>query len=257
MSQLVTTDNKLYNGQGSLIAAIAINGVAGKFFELGNLEKLEVTLKRTATPIKETQTGQGGTLRTDYHSPEIEIAADLHNFNQANAKLLLKSAGKAMPAKTVTGETLLDDLIAGDIVRLKGVNVSSVVIKDSASSPATLDPGEHYISTPQGSVKFLDVTGFTQPFKADYAQAASTSMTILSGNEVELWLSFEGLNRAENMEPVLVDFYRCQTDLLEKITLLTETSTTFPLKASVLLDPTKQQDDEYGYFGRVVMINQP
>ena len=48
--------------------------------------------------------------------------------------------------------------------------VSSLVVVDSAGTPATLTAGTHYTADLDfGALQFLDTTGFTAPFKAAYS----------------------------------------------------------------------------------------
>ena len=77
---------------------------------------------------------------------------------------------------------------------------SSVVIKDSTpGTPKTLAPGVNYQLRDGGifgSLDVLDVTTggpFVAPFKADYAYGAHTRATLLTTDQQEYALRFEGV----------------------------------------------------------------
>lgn len=76
-----------------------------------------------------------------------------------------------MSISTVTGEAINSGAmpVVNTKYYLANKKVSSLVITDSATTPATLVYGTHYISDNEsGSVQFLNVTGFTAPIKASY-----------------------------------------------------------------------------------------
>lgn len=254
MPQLVDQHSKYFAGQGTLILAALTNGVRGAFGHAGNVPTLGVSFKIEREEHKESQTGKGLTDRTLEKERSGEIEIDLEKFDIANLRRMLLGSVKQLAAGTVTDEVMRSGIAAGDIEVLLGINISSLVIKDSAASPATLVEGTHYRYSSHGSVEFLDVGSFVQPFKASYAKAASEGVTMMMGQPGQYFLRFEGLNRAEGNEPVLVEFYKVELDIIDKLDLITDKISAFKVKGKLLADLTKDPDGEFGYFGRIVTL---
>lgn len=254
--QLVDTKKDYYRGQGTLLVAEVIDGRPGPFRKIGNLQQLEVTQKRSSEKHIETQSGMGMTDHVDYKDPEIEISFDLEKFDTKNMEMMFKGTVHQIAEKTVTGEEM-PTAKAGEIWRLKGVNVSALKLVDSTSgTPKSLVEGTHFVYSPHGSVEFVDVTGFQQPFFADYKQSASVTITMLTAPEKEYWYAFEGLNCAKGLEPVGLDYYRVQTDLADKIPLINEKIASFNVKGQALADMSKPANGEYGRIGRITRMPQ-
>lgn len=253
MAQLVNPKTEYFQGQAVLQIAKVINGIPGPFRKVGNLKGLSVTQKQSSEKHKETQSGLALTDLVIYGEPEIEIDFDLENvLDLENLKMYLRGKGVKSPAKTVTDEPVQPGLVDGDSVILRGINVSNVKLTDADGKPLTA--GTHFRFDPQGTVEMLNISTFKQPFKADYDQGAVDIITMMTGDRPEFWFRISGVNRLQNLRPLLVDYYRVQTDLGEKLELISEKMTSVPIKAQALADLTKDMDGEYGPFGRIVPL---
>ncbi|MCZ7748512.1 hypothetical protein O8J69_34570, partial [Pseudomonas aeruginosa] len=115
------------------------------------------------------------------------------------------------------------DLKAGDFVKLDRQFVSSVVLTDSATTPAELVLGTDYrIESPTaGLIELLNVTGKTQPFKAAYASEVATGYTMFTSPPPERYILLDGIN-TENQEPVIVTLYRCKFDPVGDLALIND-----------------------------------
>ncbi|MFC4158286.1 phage tail tube protein [Chitinimonas lacunae] len=254
MTPLIDRKTEYYQGQGSAYVAEVVNGVPGKFRHLGNLASLNVTQKRNVSKHKESQSGMGMTDLVLYDDPEIEIEIPLQKLNVANLLWMVKGSAHELPERTSTDEAFEAGLVAGDLIRLPYPNVSDVQIVDSSAAPKTLELGKHYLFSQQGMVEFLDLDGFTQPLKRSYKAGKATRVAMLTDTEREHWLRFEGLNRARSNEPLLIEYYRIQTDLADKLDLITDKLAEFTVKAQALSDPTKPLTGEYGQFGSITKM---
>lgn len=101
----------------------------------------------------------------------------------------------------------------GDILPLPGgkTNVTSLVITDSAGSPATLVLGPDYeISQGKSSIKILNLGSYTQPFKAAGTEAAGSQVNLFQSPPALQGLRFEGLNKANNDAVIVIDLPKIQ-----------------------------------------------
>lgn len=149
----------------------------------------------------------------------------------------------------------VNSITAGQTVRLPGgrKHVSSLVIKDSAGTPATLTPGTHYnvIDLDAGLVKFINITGFTQPFTASGTEGAGSRVSLLTQRTLEKFLLFKGINIANDDKVVLVELYRVQIEPANSWTLLNDGNNVnaYEINGEVLIDSTKPSDPVLGQYG--------
>lgn len=106
---------------------------------------------------------------------------------------------------TVTGgafaaTAFADALLAvSDIAPIPGnkTKISSLVITDSAGSPATLVLGTDYeADADAGVIKILSVGAYTQPFKAAGSEAAGTALNLAATQPGVKGMRFKGINIA-------------------------------------------------------------
>lgn len=226
---------QLYRGQGKLFLAQVIAGVVGAGKFLGNVTALSLTPSVEKLEHLESTSGKRALDKTIVTSRKMALAATLEDFSPDTLAIAFQGAKVETVAGTVTGETLPAGLVAGDYVALEHTDVSSLVITDSAGSPATLALGTDYTveSAKHGSIKLLNAGTFVQPLKAAYGYGASTSTSIMSGSMKTYELRFEGLNTAEDDKPVLVKA-RIELEPGQKLDLIGDAFGSYDLSANVL-----------------------
>lgn len=247
-----------FSGQGKCyIAARDSNGNALAFRYLGDCSGLEVGLE---TEVVEHEEHVSGNRLTDLRlerKNKATMTISVDEWSRDNVGLALRGAPAQITGGTVTAETFPGSLVVGDIVRTVKPKISSVVLKDSAGSPGTLTPGTHYRvnSADHGSIELLNLGTFTQPFKADYSNAAAWNVPMFGISNIERWFRFEGLNSADSGKPVLVELYRVSFDPMRTLSLISEDINKAELNGSPLYDSTKTADAVLKNFGRVVFVD--
>ena len=244
-----------YSGQGRVYAAQ--RSPAGEPLTLrwlGNVPELTVNLSTETLDHRESYSGQRLTDFRLVTSKQGELAATLEEFRPENLELALYGVTSATAAGTVVDEALPTGVAAGDIRLLTRQFVSSVVVTDSAASPATLVAGTHYrVHAAMGAIEFLSVTGFTQPFVCDYAYGSARSTAMFRAPQPEVWLRFDGLNTADGNTPIIIDLYRVALDPVQDFGLVSNELQSFQLRGGVLADQTKPADGALGQFGRIIL----
>ena len=110
-----------------------------------------------------------------------------------------------------------------------------------------------------GSLDVLDVTTggpFVAPFKADYAYGAHTRATLLTTDQQEYALRFEGVSKANNQR-VLYEFWRAKFSPADKMSLISDDPAAPKVTVSLLADSSKAVDSEFGQFGRITYFGAP
>lgn len=191
-----------------------------------------------------TYMGCTGTLRVK----EVEgISLPLALFGQENSEAGATLTNQAFPSGIAVGEK---HFLPGH-----PIGVTAVTIHDSAGTPDTLDAGTDYeLDADFGTVKFLNVTGFTQPFKANYTKPAIKSVSIASTVPGEKFIFFRGINIADEEKPVALEMYRARLSPSKQLSLKTAEGkevTVFEFTIEFLADPTKPRDPVLGRHGRL------
>lgn len=147
-----------------------------------------------------------------------KMVASVHNASMlalylfGNTKNIPGGAFLAADAIFPTGITVGQRLpIPGD-----RKNITSLVIKDSAGSPATLTLNTHYTieDADAGVIKFgpSSISGFTQPFTAAGTEGSGTGVEVLTQRVYERWLLFKGVNIADGDKSCIVNLYKIQIE---------------------------------------------
>lgn len=246
-----------YYGQGEVLLAPIVNNVPGKYRKIGDVSSLKLAMELEKVEHKESYSGQKALVRSFPIGKKSTLTATLHDLNVENLALTLFGKPLITPGGTVTSETLPADMKAGDMAMLAHPGVSEVVVTDSATGPATLDP-KHYSVSPHGGLTLLSlpVPPPTQPFKVAYRYAEAKAVSIFTAPQPLVALRYEGINLAENGAPVIVDLYKVATDPLKELAFITDGGDVAGMEISggVLLDSSKPADGDLGQFGRIIQV---
>ncbi len=222
----------------------------------GNVADLKLSLKTEVLEHYESQSGQRSLDHRMVKSKSATINLAIEEFTKENLALALYGTHIATLGGTVTDEPVGGPApVVGDRYFLAHPKVSSLVVKDSAGTPATLNAGTQYTADVDfGAIQFLDTTGLTAPFKASYAFGDVSEIGIFTQPLPERFLRLEGLNTAQGNAKVLVELYRVAFDPLKELALISNEYNKFELEGSLLADASKPYDSVLGQFGRIVQI---
>lgn len=247
-----------FSGQGKVfIASRATNGLPAAMRWVGNVPDLKITLETEKLEHKESSSGQRLTDLSLITGKKASVEFTLEEFSSDNLALALYGSKSSITGSTVTGEVLANPLAAGDYARLVNGKVSSVVIKDSAGTPATLVAGTDYevASSDHGTLKILNIGSYVQPFKADYSYGEQINVGLFQAAAPDRWLRFEGLNTADALKPVLIELYKVSLDPLAELALISDDLAKLTLSGAALYDASKVGDAILGQFGHVVDLS--
>ena len=222
----------------------------------GNVAELKLSLKTDVLEHYESQSGQRSLDHRMIKSKSATINLSIEEFTKENLALALYGTHVATASGTVTDELIGGAVpVVGDRYFLAHPKVSTLILKDSTGTPATLTLGTHYTAdTDFGAIQFLDTTGLTAPYKASYAFGDVSEIGIFTQPLPERYLRLEGLNTAQGNAKVLVELYRVAFDPLKELALISTEYNKFDLEGSLLADATKPYDAVLGQFGRIVQI---
>lgn len=242
-------------GKGPLfLADNDSNGNPGALSDVGEVMiSYEITKE-----YKSNFSSRNAVNEKDAHVPvsqEVKGTISLKEPTAQNLQLILHGKKTALAGGSVTAQAFPAGVQAGESYRLPGFAgiASALTIVDSAGTPVPLVLGTNYtVDLNYGRVKFLLVSGFTQPFKASYTNAAATRNSILTQRVVNKFVRLEGLNIGNNDGP------RKFVDELYSVTLMPATKVegkggddfaTYEMAFECVVNPQAALDEEFGRYG--------
>jgi hypothetical protein len=213
---MITETIKEYYGHGELWLGTAVAGGMPSAFDtsIAAIDSLEITLaaeyiehvsKRTSIAKKDLKVTRmvsgNGKLTCSQHSIAL-----LKKYLYGNSSTVTGGAFAA----TAFAKALA---VVGDYLPLPSnkKKVTSLVITDSAGSPATLALDTDYSADADaGVIKILSVGAYTQPFKAAGTETAGTQLNIFQTTPALQGMRFKGINLADSNDVKVVDFGKVQ-----------------------------------------------
>lgn len=248
--------NRLFSLQGSFytLKRKADNSLdlASKTW-LGNVSTATIEISVDKEEKKESFSGNRGLYGTLITGKTATLNMTLDEWTQEGLALGLYGQEITIPAKTITGE-VFPGVADGEIITLDNLFISDLVIKDSASTPIELKLGVHYTveSTTSATIKLLDVTTLSQPLKADYKAAETSSIAIFSNVQApERFLMFEGVDTLSGNK-VHAELYRVQFDPTSSFGLIDDSFGALELTGNLLIDSERMDDSMLGGYARIV-----
>lgn len=247
-----------FSFQGKVyLGARQTNGKPGAMAWVGDASVLQVALQSDVSTRNESYSGNRLPSARLSKAKTATVKLTLNDFSAANLALGLYGDANVIASGSVaTGspETLPIGIVVGDSIMLAHTNVSAVVIKDSAGTPATLVSGTDYVvdSANGGVVRFLNIGTYTQPFKASYSYGGGTDLAMFIEEAPERYLILDGFNTVEgDSSPVRVQLYRVVFDPASTLDLISNDFGTLELSGSCLYDSVNAADATLGGFGKI------
>ncbi len=253
-----------FSGQGKInIGPRNADGTPGPLRWVGDAT-LEFGFTPNETKFAENWTGTRGTGLTLTGDTDATLTLTFLQFNDENFKIATRGTTQTQSVTPVVGKTIATDALkVGDILSLGAFDVSAVAIKDSTSgTPITMTEGVTYkLNAKFGSIEILDITTegpFVGATKADLTPGAVDLIKMMASSGDEYWVRFEGQNTVPGAtyKYVVADFYRWSPPPSETMSLLQDGQSRLetPIAGSLLADSTKGASDEFGYYGRMAML---
>ncbi|MGH9202113.1 MAG: hypothetical protein ACRD2A_12865 [Vicinamibacterales bacterium] len=243
-----------FSGQGNVYVATASAGVPGVFRHVGNCPILNVQLETDVLEHKEATSGQRLTDLRIIRGKTAKFSFTIEEFEKKNLALALYGADSSVASGSVVAEAF-PTVAVGDFVKTAKQKLSAIVVKDSAGTPATLTLNTHYevTSADHGTIKFINLASFTQPFKIDYSHAVVTNVNMFTQGFTDRWLKFDGLNTVDTNKACLIELFKCSFDPASQIDFINDDIMKFELNGAALYDSTKAADTVLGQFGRLIL----
>lgn len=258
------TAERYYFGQGRLYSRDSAMAGRKGWVWWGDVSALTFEPSLETVRHRESYSGNRATTRKFDFLSDCTIKGTLHQIDAAGLARLLNGTVTEIAGGAVVSEDL-GTVVVGDVIRLDHPGISDLIVKDSATpTPATIydaatPNGTFDVSTDFGGLECLSLPTApapTPPLLASYTYVPVRQLAFLNKIPDTLQLKYEGINLAEGGAPVIVEFYRVSTALLQTLSLITSgtdvAGTDFSLEA--LLDSSKPASGDLGQFGRLLEV---
>lgn len=256
-----TTDH-YYSGQGVvMLAQRDANGNPKGFQPVGNVSDLKISVGVSTLEHKESKSGQRATDLRLTTETKCSLSMTMENFIAANLADALRGTDTNVAAGSAVDVALT--CYAGAITALPHINVSDVTVQTTDATPITLTPypgtggkWDFRVNEAAGSILINGNAGTRDKLvtvgadglvalTADYDYATQVHVDALTEGAKELYMRFEGLNTAEENDPVVVEVFKFLTDPLKELSLISDGLQQFTLEGSVLADATKTDGSKF------------
>jgi hypothetical protein len=247
----------VFIGRGIVYAApvdATTGHITGGYVDLGEVENfapgadIQTIEKRTS---RNSSNGLVARIETQINS---KLTLVLNEPNTDNLVYILRGDQYTQAASPITDENLrATGLVAGDYLYTKHPIGTWTSLKDSAGSPATLVENTDYeiVDADYGQIKLLNVSGDTQPYKANYTPQAYTGVRALMTDPLYYRIRIDGINLVDSTK-FIAEYYKVRLSPATEFPLIGQDFAQYTLEGAALADSTKTSDSVLGSYGRFI-----
>jgi hypothetical protein len=247
-------------GKGKVsLAERDANGAVSEILYLGNCPELKISGSADRVDHYESESGSNVRDRSLVKTSSMEMSVTLESMSADNLAVLVWGAKNDIAAVTTQTHEFPDGIVAGQThIVPNGFNMTNTSLKDDAGSPVTVPTTKYDLDASFGTIQFLDVATYAQPFTLHYDRGAGVAIPFMTQQAPTRFLRFEGLNLGNPgtgvSQKFLVELYIVQFDLAQDISLIGDDFGKFELKGGLQLDDTRVTNDALGGFGRIIKL---
>lgn len=251
MSQ-VQDDTRLFRGQGQVFIGKRVGGKPAGLEFVGNCTELALKPKVEKIKHTESQTGKNSTDKVIERTTEVEMMMKTDSMTRQNLARLLFGKATVEPIVTISNEEQL--AFAGKMLILDNIHITNFASLTplNSTTPYVLGTDYKIVDLAQGMIEILvggaiSVNGTA--VRANYAKGASEVVSAFSTPNIEYWVRFNGLNTAEEDNPVTVDLFKTRFTPTDDFSLISSDKfAEFNQSGDVLFDAQQPVDGKLGRF---------
>jgi hypothetical protein len=241
-----------FSGQGqvSFSDRDAVTGLAtGGYTFLGDCSTLELKVSVERKEHMEHQTGKNSVDAVFESAQKCEFNGTFGGFDGKNLDLYLYGNSAIQATASVTGETVVIPP-KGKRVPLARMPVANTVPTITGGGTAGTD---HILDLSTGMILIPATSTLTSGnnLTVNYSAAAERVTTAFTSENKYRIIRFDGLNRAADNKPVVVEVYKARFDPAEMIGLIIDEFAEYTLNGTALYDPLYAASALYGGFFRI------
>jgi hypothetical protein len=233
------------SGQGALLIGCVDPGTGAfeGFRPAGDVEELTISVDTEVFEKRENCSGARGIGLRLLQETNVNVSWTFNCIDRENLAFALFGE-----ASVVAGAAVVDEIVSVvDLDKWYGLDHinwdpgAPPVVTGPAGSPTYVLDTDYLENLAAGSIFPLSTGSIpaSGDLEVDYTHLGYDNVEAVTRSFAEIVpLRFEGVNTADNNKPLVVDFFRVQTDPLEEIVLINDENAQMAVTASVLVDET-------------------
>ncbi len=206
----VIDNTKLYRGQGQVFLAKRVGGQPAGLDFIGNVSELMLNPQTEKIEHQESQTGYNSVDKVIERGLKVEMSMTTDSMTDENLARLVFGKITKTEVTTVTNE--LHFGYPGLLVTLNNINLTRLnsLTRTTTTQPFTNGVDYEIVDLAAGILRILPggLISSGRGFRANYVCGASETVAAFGTPNTEYWLRFNGLNSAENDNPVIIDCFK-------------------------------------------------
>lgn len=232
-----TTTNYNYSGVGKLYLKTLTNE---GYSYIGNVSACALAVAEDIKELKDYTTLGGGIANSMSRVGSVSGSLKTADWTPENLEIALRGIGTTVASAAVAAEAHTASL--GKLIKTNFIYDPAValVVTNTESTPVVLVLGTDYTLSPAGIVIKSTSTAVDEgdDITIGYTKNKSYVLEALIEAATEYGFLFEGLNAADNGNPVLITIHRVKFGMMANLDMLVEDFSQMDLKFSVLKDST-------------------
>ena len=247
----VADNTRLYRGQGQCFLAKRVNGLPAGLVFIGNVSELMLQPTTEKIEHRESQTGNNSVDKVIERSLGVELTMTTDSATKENlARMVFGKITVEDPA-SVTAES--HSAYPGTYLIVNNINLLTFDSLTDAGGGTTYTAGTDYevIDLAAGMILILSGGAITegQEVEANYTTGAQETVAAFGETNTEYWLRFNGLNTAEENNPVIIDCFKVRFAPAQDVPMINdEDFATYQQSGDCLFDATKPADGKLGRY---------
>lgn len=247
----VADNTRLFRGQGQVFLATRVSGKPAGLTFIGNVSELMLNPQTEKIEHTESQTGNNSVDKVIERALKVELSMTIDSMASENLARLVFGKVTTDAAATITSEAQTAYL--GKNIILDYINVTTVSSVTDVGGATTYVAGTDYevIDLAAGMIRILNGGSITegQEIEVNYEAGASEVVSAFSVPNTEYWLRFNGLNTAEDNNPVIIDCFKTRFAPSEDIPMINDDDfAEYKQSGDVLFDATQPVDGKLGRY---------
>ena len=253
----VADNTRLYRGQGQVFLATRVSGKPAGFTFVGNVSELMLNPQTEKIEHTESQTGNNSVDKVIERALKVEISMTIDSIASENLARMVFGKVTTDADSTVTGETHL--AYPGKNLIVNNINLQTFDSLTDAGGATEYVAGTDYevIDLAAGMIRLLDGGAIAegQEVEANYTSGAYETVAAFAQPNIEYWLRFNGLNTAEENNPVVIDCFKVRFAPAQDVPMINDDDfATYQQSGDCLFDATQPVDGKGGRYFSVKQL---
>ena len=253
----VADNTRLYRGQGQVFLATRVSGKPAGFTFVGNVSELMLNPQTEKIEHTESQTGNNSVDKVIERALKVEISMTIDSIASDNLARMVFGKVTADAGSTVSGEVHL--AYPGKNLIVNNINLETFDSLTDAGGATEYVAGTDYevIDLAAGMIRIFDGGAIVegQEVSANYTSGAYETVAAFAQPNIEYWLRFNGLNTAEENNPVVIDCFKVRFAPAQDVPMINDDDfATYQQSGDCLFDATQPVDGKGGRYFSVKQL---